>query len=74
MQFNGDNNRIENNEIYKVTGREDTPYGCVLLNITGDHNTIRGNILNGDGSEAYCVGIRFEWDLADANLVEQIRY
>ena len=73
MQFNGDNNLIENNEIYKVTNRLDTPYGCQMLNILGDHNIIRGNILSRLGSTAYCVGILFEWDLADANTVEQNR-
>ena len=35
MQFNGDYNRIENNEIYKVSNELDTPYGCQLLNILG---------------------------------------
>ncbi|HEX7557497.1 MAG TPA: hypothetical protein VF338_12785, partial [Leptolinea sp.] len=71
MQFNGNNNLIANNEIYKITQREDSPYGCVLLNITGSHNIIRRNTLDGGGTPAYCVGLRFEWDLADANLVEQ---
>jgi parallel beta-helix repeat protein len=71
MQFNGDNNLIENNEIYKVTNRVDTPYGCQLLNILGDNNIIRGNTLSGKGSTALCPGIMFEWDMADTNLVEQ---
>lgn len=71
MQFNGDNNIIENNEIYKVSNRLDTPYGCQLLNILGDNNVIRGNTLSRLGSTAKCAGILFEWDLADANMVEQ---
>ena len=71
MQFNGDNNRIENNEVYKVTNRVDTPYGCQLINILGDNNIIRGNTLSGKGSTAVCPGIMFEWDMADTNLVEQ---
>src|SRR5450759_2963509 len=73
MQFNGDNNRIENNEIYKVSNELDTPYGCQLLNILGDHNVISGNVLSRLGSTAECVGIRFEWDLADMNIVERNR-
>jgi hypothetical protein len=71
MQFNGDENIIVNNEIYKVTNRMDTPYGCQLLNILGDHNIIRGNTLSRAGSATDCAGILFEWDLADANLVER---
>ena len=73
MQFNTDNNRIEYNEIYKVTDRVDTPYGCQLLNILGDSNVVRGNILSRRGSRADCTGLLFEWDLADANTVEQNR-
>lgn len=73
MQFNGDDNRIENNEIYKVTGRVDTPYGCQLLNFLGDHNIVRGNTLSRSGSLSECTGILFEWDLADGNIVEQNR-
>lgn len=71
MQFNGNYNRIENNEIYKVTDRIDTPYGCQLLNLLGNNNIIRGNTLDRAGSAAPCIGVMFEWDLADANLVEQ---
>ena len=71
MQFNGDNNVIEHNEIYKVSDRLDTPFGCQLLNILGDNNIIRGNILSRLGSTAQCGGLSFEWDLADANIVEQ---
>jgi parallel beta-helix repeat protein len=71
MQFNGDNNLIENNEIYKVTSRVDTPYGCQILNLLGDNNIVRGNTISGLGSSALCPGIMFEWDMADSNLVEQ---
>jgi parallel beta-helix repeat protein len=71
MQFNGNDNLIENNEIYKVSNRLDTPYGCQLLNILGNNNIIRGNVLSRLGSAANCQGILFEWDLADANLVER---
>lgn len=71
LQFNGDYNRIENNEIYKVSDGLDTPYGCQLLNILGHHNIIRGNVMSRLGSTAACAGIRFEWDLADANTVER---
>jgi len=71
MQFNGDYNRIENNEIFKVTNRVDTPYGCQLLNLLGHHNIVRGNVLSRLGSTAICNGILLEWDLADMNIVEQ---
>lgn len=71
LQFNGDYNRIENNEIYKVSNDLNTPYGCQLLNILGHHNVIRANVLSPYGSTAACAGIRFEWDLADANTVER---
>ena len=46
MQFNGNSNRIENNEIYKVSNRLDTTYGCQLLNLLGNRNVVRGNILS----------------------------
>jgi hypothetical protein len=71
MQFNGDYNRIESNEIYKVSNELNTPHGCQLLNILGDHNIVRGNALSRLGSTADCAGIRFEWDLADMNIVER---
>jgi len=71
MQFNGDNNRIENNEIYKVSNELYTPYGCQLLNINGDHNVIKGNVLSRMGSTANCMGILLEWDMADMNIVER---
>lgn len=70
MQFNGSFNRIENNEIYKVSNRLDTPSGCQLLNLLGNNNVVRGNIFSRLGSDANCIGIMFEWDLADANLIE----
>lgn len=70
MQFNGNYNRIENNEIYKVNNRLDTPYGCQLLNLLGNNNIVRGNTLSRLGSTSRCIGILLEWDLADANLIE----
>ncbi len=70
MQFNGDENVIENNEIYKVSDELYTPFGCQMLNILGDYNVIRGNILSRLNSQADCSGILFEWDLADMNIVE----
>lgn len=69
MQFNGNSNRIENNEIIKVTNDYNSPYGCQLLNLLGNNNTVRGNKLT-RLSTIRCIGIFFEWDLADANLVE----
>lgn len=71
MQFNGNFNLIENNEIYKVSDRLDTPHGCQLINLLGNNNVVRGNTLSRLGSTAECLGILFEWDLSDANLVEQ---
>jgi len=71
MQFNGNFNLIENNEIYKVSDRLDTPHGCQLINLLGNNNIVRGNTLSRLGSTAECLGILFEWDLSDANLVEQ---
>lgn len=71
MQFNGNYNLIENNEIYKVTDINNTPYGCQLLNLLGNNNIVRGNILSRKGSAVQCLGILLEWDLADGNTVEQ---
>ena len=71
MQFNGNFNLIENNEIYKISDRLDTPYGCQMLNLLGNNNTVRGNTLSRLGSVAECIGVLFEWDLSDANLIEQ---
>lgn len=73
MQFNGNSNRIENNEIYKVSNRLDTTYGCQLLNLLGNKNIVRGNVLSRLGSTANCIGILFEWDLSDGNLIENNR-
>ena len=70
MQFNGNYNLIENNEIYKVNNRLDTPYGCQLLNLLGNNNVVRGNTLSRLGSTSRCIGILLEWDLSDANLIE----
>ena len=60
MQFNGNSNQIESNEIYKVSNRLDTTYGCQLLNLLGNNNVVRGNILSRAGSTANCIGILFE--------------
>ena len=70
MQFNGNFNLIENNEIYKVNNRLDTPYGCQLLNLLGNNNIVRGNTLSRKGSTSRCIGILLEWDLSDSNLIE----
>ena len=70
MQFNGNYNVIQNNEIYKVTNEVKTPYGCQMLNISGNNNVIRGNTLSRMGSNVRCLGVLLEWDLADANLIE----
>jgi parallel beta-helix repeat protein len=69
MQFNGNGNRIENNEIIKVSNDYSSTYGCQLLNLLGNNNTVRGNKLT-RLSTTRCIGIFFEWDLADANLIE----
>ncbi len=69
MQFNGNGNRIENNEIIKATNDYNSTYGCQLLNLLGNNNTVRGNKLT-RLSSTRCIGIFFEWDLADANLIE----
>lgn len=70
MQFNGNGNRIENNQIYKVTNLSSTTYGCQLLNLLGSNNVVRGNQLERVNQSVRCIGIFFEWDLADANLIE----
>ena len=70
MQFNGDYNRVENNEIYKVKDQTVTPYGCQALNFLGHHNTITGNTLVGTVG---CSGVLFEWDLSDYNVLEKNR-
>ena len=71
MQFNGNNNLIENNEIYKITDINNTPYGCQMLNLLGNNNIVRGNTLSRLGSSSQCLGILLEWDLADENVIEQ---
>ena len=71
MQFNGNFNFIENNMIYKVSDRLDTPYGCQMLNLLGNNNIVRRNTLGRLGSKAQCLGILFEWDLSDSNLIEE---
>jgi hypothetical protein len=70
MQFNGNYNLIENNEIYKVTDVVNQPYGCQMLNLLGHHNVVSGNTISREGSTANCLGILFEWDLSDASVVE----
>ncbi len=70
LQFDGNYNLIENNDIYKVSNRLDTPYGCQMLNLLGNNNVVRGNTLSRLGSNAECSGILFEWDISDANLIE----
>lgn len=70
MQFNGNGNRIENNEIIKLTSDYNSTYGCQLLNLLGNNNIVRGNKLARIDQSIRCIGIFFEWDLADNNLVE----
>lgn len=70
MQFNGNGNRIENNEIIKLTADYNSTYGCQLLNLLGNNNVVRGNKLTRIDQTIRCIGIFFEWDLADNNLVE----
>lgn len=70
MQFNGNNNRIENNVITKETATYTSPYGCQLLNLLGNNNVVRGNTLTRIDQSVRCIGIFFEWNLADSNLIE----
>jgi hypothetical protein len=70
MQFNGNYNVIEDNEIYKVANVSNQGYGCQMLNLLGHHNIVRGNTLSGQGSDYDCLGILFEWDIADESIVE----
>lgn len=70
MQFNGNRNIIENNKIVKVTADSSTTYGCQLLNLLGNNNIARGNHLERINQSVRCIGIFFEWDLADNNLIE----
>ncbi len=71
MQFNGDLNVIENNEIQKVHSWHWGPYGCQALNLLGYGNIVRGNLFSAAESAEACHGILFEWDLSDENLVER---
>lgn len=70
MQFNGNYNIIERNIIIKKTDVSSTSYGCQLLNILGNNNTIRENHLERIDQTVRCIGIFFEWDLSDKNVVE----
>lgn len=70
MQFNGNGNWIENNRIIKQTANSSTTYGCQLLNLLGNNNVVRENHLERVNQSVRCIGIFFEWDLADANLIE----
>ncbi len=72
MQFNGDNNRIQNNEIFLVNSLSRT-YGCQLINILGHGNVVSNNFMSRLGSTHRCLGILFEWDLADDNIIENNR-
>jgi parallel beta-helix repeat protein len=69
MQFNGNENVVENNQILKGTSQLNTPFGCYLLNILGHGNNVRGNTLTGTGGNE-CSGILFEWSQSDANTIE----
>lgn len=70
MQFNGNGNRIENNVIVKATAQYTSTYGCQVLNLLGNNNVVRNNHLERVNQSVRCIGIFFEWDLADANLIE----
>ena len=70
MQFNGNYNVIENNVITKQTATYTSPYGCQLLNLLGNNNVVRGNTLTRVDQSVRCIGIFFEWNLADNNLIE----
>ena len=70
MQFNGNGNVIEDNVIIKKTSQYVSSYGCQLLNLLGNNNVMRGNYLERVDQSVRCIGLFFEWDLADANLIE----
>ena len=70
MQFNGNGNTIENNVIIKATSQYNSTYGCQILNLLGNNNVVRGNHLERVDQSVRCIGIFFEWNLADANLIE----
>jgi len=69
MQFNGNDNIIENNEIVKGTSQLNTSFGCYLLNLVGHGNTVRNNALTGTGGTE-CSGVLLEWSQSDANLID----
>jgi hypothetical protein len=71
MQFNGSHNIIENNEIYKISNDYFSSFGCQMLNLLGHENVVRGNTISRGGSTYNCLGILFEWDLADNSIIEQ---
>ena len=73
IQNNGDYTTIENNQIYKVTNVKTTDFSCHHINLLGHHNIVRGNDLDAKGSTLGCVGILFEWDMSDYNLIENNR-
>lgn len=70
MQFNGNGNTIQNNEVTKLTSQYTSTFGCQLLNILGNNNVVRANRLTRVDQSVRCIGVFFEWDLADANLIE----
>lgn len=70
MQFNGNSNLIENNEIYKTTDLYSSTYGCQILNLLGNNNIVRENHFERIDQDIRCIGIFFEWDLADNNVIE----
>lgn len=70
MQFNGNGNRIENNVIVKATSQYTSTFGCQILNLLGNNNVVRNNHLERLDQSVRCIGIFFEWDLADNNLIE----
>ena len=69
MQFNGHNNLIENNEIYKALDYKNSPYGCAGVNVLGHNNVVRNNVVDVQ-SYPNCWGVLLEWDIADENLIE----
>ncbi len=70
IKVGGNYGVYENNQVYKVTDIINTDWSCNHIGIIGHNNTIKGNDLNAKGSLAGCVGILFEWDIADYNIVE----
>lgn len=70
MQFNGDENQILGNQIFKIH-ENITTYGCQGLNLLGHNNLVKGNIFSREGSQAECSGVLLEWDLSDFNIIER---